>query len=171
MALTLWRGDQLLGELRPRPSTHTSTSRGRSSHKPPTLSAILVRNSDAARLEGVWQIHSGIPGIGVQQYPVEVDIVAERYTRGARSPSNPGPVALRPMSPEEARGVATEVQLTVHNAAGRVYLPLQLRLQESRFEPEHYATALEEAPAEALVDGVVWTVFIVFASDIDAPAT
>lgn len=74
------------------------------------------------------------------------------------------------MSPEEAAGVPAEVQLTVHDGTGRVFHPLMLRLQESRFEPQHYDDALKEAPAEAMVDGVVWTVFVVFASEADAPA-
>jgi hypothetical protein len=75
------------------------------------------------------------------------------------------------MSPDEAKGVPVEKQLTVHDASGRVYLPLQISLLESRFEPEHYADALREAPPNALVDGVVWTILVVFASEIDAPAT
>ena len=169
MTLTLWRGGQLLGELHPR--SPAADSRERPSRKPPSLSAVLVRAPGAPPCDGVWQVHAGIPGIGVQQYPVELDIVAERAQLAARHQSNPGPFALRPMSPEEAKGVAAELQLTVHDAAGRVYLPLQVRLQESRFEPEHYASALKEAPPEALVDGTVWTVLVVFASDSDAPAT
>ncbi len=74
------------------------------------------------------------------------------------------------MSPEDAKGVPAELQLTVHDADGRVYRPLQVRLQESHFEPDHYASALQEVPSEARINGVVWTVFVVFASDDDAPA-
>ena len=159
----------MLGELRPR--SPVADSRNRASRKPPSLSAFLVRATDAPPCVGVWQIHAGIPSIGVQQYPVEPDIVAERAQLAARHQSNPGPFALQPMSPEEAKGVAAELQLTVHDAAGRVYLPLQVHLQESRFEPEHYASVLKEAPPEALVDGTVWTVLVVFASDADAPAS
>ena len=84
---------------------------------------------------------------------------------------NPGPIALQPMSPEEARGVPREVQLTVHDAEGRVYLPLQIRLEEVRYEPAQYDIALREIPAESLINGSVWCAFVVFASDLDAPAT
>jgi hypothetical protein len=169
MTLTLWRGDQLLGELLPR-----SRDRQTSSHRPgrpPSLAAFLIRGADAPPCEGIWQVAPPAPGIGVQQHPVEPDIVAQRYQRSARPQQSSGPVALHPISPDEAKGVPVEQQLTVHDASGRVYRPLQISLLESRFEPEHYAEALREAPANALVDGVVWTVLVVFASESDAPAT
>ncbi len=75
------------------------------------------------------------------------------------------------MSADEAKGVPVAKQLTVHDASGRVYRPLQISLLESRYQPEHYADALREAPPNALVDGVVWTVLGLFASEGDAPAT
>ena len=167
MTLTLWRGDQLVGELLPR-----SSAREISNHqagKPPSLAAFLVRAVDAPPCEGIWQIAPPIPGFGVQQRPVDPDIVAQRYQRSARPQPNTG--ALHPMSLDEKKGVPVEKQLTVHDASGRVYLPLQVSLLESRYEPEHYADALREAPPSALVDGVVWTVLVVFASEIEAPAT
>jgi len=118
----------------------------------------------------VWQVAARVPGIGVQQYPVERDIVAERSHRAAQSePTSSG--ALHPASPEEAVGVPAAEQLTVRDTAGKVYLPLQITLQESRFEPQHEDEVRREAPAEAIVEGVIWTAFIVFASDRDAPAT
>lgn len=52
-----------------------------------------------------------------------------------------------------------------------MHLPLQIRLQELRYEPEHYEIALREVPAEALMNGSVWWAFLVFASEIDLPAT
>jgi hypothetical protein len=169
MTLTLWRGEHLLGELRKRaPSPHEQSRRR---DKPPSLSAILVA-APGARLVGVWQVYPPIPGFAaVHQYPVEPDIVAERERRDGTRQVNPGPIALQPMSPEEAQGVPRELQLTVHDAAGRVYLPLQVRLEEVRYEPTHYEIALREIPAEALINGSVWCAFIVFASDLDAPAT
>ena len=167
MTLTLWRGDRLLGELRPRPSPRGALERDRD--KPPSLAAILLRAPDAPAFDCVWQIHPPIPGMGVQQHAVEPDIVAERYQHAARHTANSGPFALHPMSPEQAAGVAAELQLTVHDEAGRVFRPLMLRLQESRHEPKHYGEVLREAPAEAMVDGVVWTVLVVFASEAEAP--
>jgi hypothetical protein len=165
MTLTLWRGDQLVGELVPRPSAGQSHRAGR----PPSLAAFLVRAADAPPCEGIWQVAPPVPGIGVQQHPVEPDIVAQRYQRSARPQRSSG--ELQPMSPDEAKGVPVEKQLTVHDASGRVYLPLQISLSESRFEPEHHADVLREAPPNALVDGVVWTVLVVFASEMDSPAT
>jgi len=169
MTLTLWRGDHLLGELRKRAPSPYEKPRRRD--KPPSLSAVLVA-APGARLTGVWQVHPPFPGFtAVHQYPVEPDIVAERARRGAAREVNPGPVALQPLSPEEAQGVPREVQITVHDAEGRVYLPLQVRLEEVRYAPAQHEVALREIPPEALTDGSVWCAFIVFASDRDAPAT
>jgi hypothetical protein len=169
MTLTLWRGDQRLGELFPRSTPHEPSHHR--AGKPPSLSAFLIRDADAPPCEGVWQVAARVPGLSVQQYPVEADIVAQRYQRAARPQPRSGPVPLRPVSPNEAKGIPPEQQLTVHDSLGRVYLPLQIALHESRFEPEHYAGVLREAPANALVDGVVWGVLVVFASELDAPAT
>lgn len=169
MTLTLWRGDELLGELRQRPpGPH---DRPRRHDKPPSLSAILVAAPGAQPI-GVWQVHPPIPGFAaVHQYPVEPDIVAERARRDATRHVNPSQVALQPMSPEAAQGVPRDVQLTVRDAEGRVYLPLQVRLEEVRYEPAQYEVALREVPAEALINGSVWCAFVVFASALDAPAT
>lgn len=121
---------------------------------------------------GVWQVQLPLPGSSsIHQYPVEPDIVAERSRHGSVAEVNPGHVVLQPMSPEEAKGVPRDVQLTVRDAGGRVHLPLQIRLQELRYEPEHYEIALREVPAEALMNGSVWWAFLVFASEIDLPAT
>lgn len=169
MVLTLWRGDQLVGELLPRSSGRQPTShRG---GKPQQLAAFLIRAADSPPCDGIWQIAPRIPGFGVQQHPVEPDIVAQRHQRAARSQPSSGPVALHPMSPDEAAGVPVEKLLTVQDASGRTYLPLQVTLVESRYEPEHYADALREAPPNALVDGIVWTVHVVFASAINAPTS
>jgi hypothetical protein len=170
MTLTLWRGDELLGELRQRDrSVHERPS---SHAKPPSLSAFLIPSRDAADLSGVWQIvWPPEVGIGVQQHAVEVDVVAERSQRAATRVSNPGPVALEPMSAEAVAGVPRAVQLTVRAVDGTVYLPQQLRLQEVRYEPALHDVALREAPREALVDGSVWCVFLHFASTAEAPAT
>jgi hypothetical protein len=77
---------------------------------------------------------------------------------------------LRPLSPAEAAGIPIAEQFTVRDAAGRSYLPLQIAIRESRFEPEHYADVLREAPEAAMIDGVAWTVHVVFVSENDAPA-
>jgi hypothetical protein len=169
MTLTLWRGDQLLGELRKRAlSPHDQPRRP---GKPPSLSTVVIA-APGAQLIGVWQVNPPFPGFAaVQQFPVEPDIVADRGRREATRVVNPGPIALQAMSPEEAQGVPREVQLTVHDAEGRVYLPLQVRLEEVRYEPAQYEIALGEIPAEALINGSVWCAFIVFASDLDVPAT
>ncbi|QJR37500.1 hypothetical protein [Gemmatimonas groenlandica] len=99
-----------------------------------------------------------------------MDIVAERGKRFATRVTNPGPVALEPMSAEAVAGVPWERQLTVRAADGAVYLPSQILLQEVRYEPALYVAAFREAPSEALVDGSVWCVFIAFASDTESPA-
>ena len=159
----------MLGELRKRaPSQYEQPPRR---NKPPSVSAILVA-APGAQLIGVWQVHAPIPGfVAVHQYPIEPDIVAERGRAAPTRQVNPGPVALHPMSPEKAQGVPREVQLTVRDADGREYLPIQVHLEEVRHEPAQYEIILREIPAEALINGSVWCAFIVFASDLDAPAT
>jgi hypothetical protein len=170
VTLTLWRGEHLLGELLMRaPSERV---RPPSPDKPPSLSAFLVPAPDAVALEGVWQI--AFPpevGIGVQQCGVEPDIVAERKQRWATRVTNPGPVALEPMSSGAVAGVPRDVQLTIRASDGAVYLPRQLRLEEVRYEPALYDNALREVPPEAFINGSVWCAFIAFASDAEAPAT
>ncbi|WP_310568906.1 hypothetical protein [Gemmatimonas sp.] len=169
MTLTLWRGNQQLGELRVRASSAEERPPSRS--RPPSLFAFLVPAPEGAALDGVWQtVWPREFGIGVQQSAVEVDIVAEREQRGATRVTNPGPVALEPMSPEAVAGVPWERQLTVRAADGTSYLPAQIQLGEVRYEPALYEAALREVPREALVDGSVWFVFIGFASDTEAPA-
>jgi len=167
MTLTLWRGDELLGDLFPRASA-PQTSNHRTG-KPPSFTGFLVRAANAPACEGVWQVAPELPGIGVQQHRVEPDIGAPRHQRAPRPRPSSGPVVLRPMSADEAKGVPLERQLRVRDSSGRVYLPRQLSLVESHFEPEHHAKVLEEAPPSAFVGGVLWTVFIVFASEDDAP--
>jgi hypothetical protein len=171
LTVTLWRGERLLGALIVRPPSGYERRPARP--KPPSLFAFLVPVPEVGPLEGVWQI--ALPeaaGLGVQQQAVEPDIVAEREQRAAtRVPSNSGPVALQPMSPEAVAGVPREVQLTVRTEDGMVYLPRQIHLQEVRYEPLLYDTALREVPREALTSGRVWCAFITFASDADAPAT
>jgi hypothetical protein len=170
MTLTLWRGSQLLGELRAR--ARSAYEQPPSRPRPPSLSAFLVPTPQAAALDGIWQIAwPPEAGIGVQQHAIEVDVVAEREQRAATRVTNPGPAALEPMSPEAVAGVPRDLQLTVRTADGATYLPRQIRLEEVRYGPALYEAALREVPREALVDGSVWCVFIAFASDAEAPAT
>ena len=168
MALTLWCGNQLLGTLHKRPPSPFEPDRR---DKSPSLSAVLVPAPGAQPI-GVSQVHTVIAGFtAVHQYPVEPDIVAERARRTAARPRKPAHAVLHPMSPEEARGVPRDVQLTVRDAKDRVYLPRQITLEEVRYEPAQYAIPLREVPADALINGSVWCVFVVFDSALDAPVT
>lgn len=169
MTLTLWRGDQLLGELIAR--SPSGYERPPMRHKPPSLSAFLVPAQDAVAPDGVWQLaYPPEIGIGVQQHTVEPDIVAEREQRAATRVTTPGPVVLEPISPEAVAGVSRDMQLTVRAADGTAYLPRQLHLQELRYEQALFETILREVPREALINGSVWCAFIGFASDAEAPA-
>lgn len=169
MSLTLWRGDQLLGALRTRaPSAYEQRPRP---GKPPSLSAVLIPSVEARALSGVWQVHIEIGTFSaVRQFPIEPDIVAERYRRPAAQQQHSGPLELRPLSPAEAAGVPREVQLVVRDADGAAFLPRMIQLVEVRYEPALYEVALREVPSEALVNGSVWCVFISFASEAEAPA-
>jgi hypothetical protein len=136
------------------------------------LSAALVPAVNAPALSSIWQIHVTIGTFSaVEQFPIEPDIVAERYRRVAAHHATTGPIELQPMSAAEAAGVPSEVQLRVQDADGTAFLPRQIGLQEVRYEPALYEVALREVPSEALVNGSVWCVFVSFASEVDAPAT
>lgn len=73
------------------------------------------------------------------------------------------------MSPEQIAGVPAEMQLTIRDEQGQVWLPRQIQLLEVRYDPEHAAMALREAPPEALVHGSIWCVSAAFDSALDAP--
>ena len=136
------------------------------------VSAFLVPDPHAPQLRGVWQVAVRLgTHLSVQQFPLEPDIVAERAHRHAARPTNPGPIALQPMSADAIAGAAREVQLTVQDADGKVFLPRQIHLEEVRLEPAHYESALRECPREALVSGSVWWVFVSDLSESAAPAT
>lgn len=170
MALTLWRGDQLLGELWRR--IPDPRERPQPPGKPPMLSAVLIPAVDSAALSGVWQVHFQAPTLSlVSQFPVEPDIIAERDRSVAAHQENSGSGALRPLTPDEAAGAPHEVQLTIRDTDGTVFLPSQMRLEEIRYEPALYESALREVPGSALVNGSVWCVFVSFASELEAPAS
>jgi hypothetical protein len=73
------------------------------------------------------------------------------------------------MSAEEMAGVPREVQLTIRDEQGRVWLPRLISLQEIHYGTEHVDRAPNQAPAGALVDGSIWCVLVGFMSEQDAP--
>jgi hypothetical protein len=164
MALTLWRGSTLLGELRER---RPSPLRVRALHGThPTLSAVLLARADAP-LEGVSQIRVSPSRRGpVLQHAVPVDIVSERH--GPRAPVDraSAAAALKALASEPLRGVPRERQFRVVGDAGDEIPIRGLRIQESRYEEKDFAVPLREVPPAALVNGSVWTVSVFF----DAPA-
>jgi hypothetical protein len=158
----------LLGTLHKRPPSPFEVDRR---DKSPSLSAVLVP-APGAQLIGVWQVRTPIPGFAaIHQYPVEPDIVAERRRRATSRPAKRNLAVLHPMSPDEIHGVPREAQLTVRDAEDRGYLPQQITLEEVRYEPAQSEIPLREVPANALINGSVWCVFVVFDSTLDAPAT
>jgi hypothetical protein len=164
MALTLWRGSTLLGELRERPP---SSLRVWALHGPhPTLSAVLLPRADAP-LEGVSQTRVSPSRRGpVLQHAVPVDIVSERHGQRAQVPSASAAAALKAAGSEPQRGVPRERQFRVVSAAGDEIPIRGVRIQESRYEEKDFAVPLREVPPAALVNGSVWTVSVFF----DAPA-
>lgn len=160
MALTLWRGEQLLGELQRR--TVMSQQRGPRPERAPMLPAFLLPSANSPLLSGVWQIQLERAG-AVAQIPIEPDIVADRTHR---TPA-PSSGALEPMSSDHI--VPVEMQLTVRDAHGRIFLPPQIHLEEIRYRPEGLDLVRHGAPPEALADGSIWCVLIVFDPDVEAP--
>ena len=163
MALTLWRGSTLLGELRERPPSPYRVWALNGPH--PSLSAVLLPRADAP-LEGVWQFrHSLSRRAPVFQHAVPPDIVSERHRPHAR-PTASAVVALGPGPPVRQRGVPREQQLRVIGDVG-AELPIRsVQMMESRYEEKDFAVPLREVPAAALVNGSVWTVFVVFTREL-----
>ena len=160
MPLTLWHGSTLLGELHERPP---SPYRVWALHGPhPTLSAVLLPRPGAP-LEGVWQFrHSLSRRAPVFQHAVPPDIVSERYRPRARDSGAAAAVAPSPMPAERRQGVPREQQFRVVSAAGAEIPIRAVRIEESRYEEKDFAVPLREVPPAALVNGSVWTVFVVF---------
>ena len=68
-------------------------------------------------------------------------------------------------------GVPREVQLTIRNETGQVWMPRQIWLQEVRYKPEDIETARRDEPAEALTNGGICFVFVALKSASDSPDT
>ena len=165
MSLTLWRGDHLFAELRLRPSSPDERS---SSNSRRSFLAFLVPVAGGPELVGVWQVHAPLPGLGVQQYPVEPDIVGERGSAARRVPNRSGPVALQRMTPEEIRGVEKAAQLTIRDGVGNVCLPLQLHITEFRYPPDGRDAVLSSEPDAPFVGDSVWLASVVVESEDEA---
>jgi hypothetical protein len=164
MPLTLWRGEQLLGKLLE--SGVLGGERTRSDERPLSLMALLIPSSDGPEYDGgVWQIHRPTGELGVQQILIEPDVVANRSGRT-------GSGALE-LLPPERNMVKTprELQLTVRNEKGQVFLPQQIQLEKRRYESARAEIALGETPPESIVDGCIWLVSIAFAPDLRALPT
>ncbi len=168
MALTLWRGSDLLGALITRADSADDRLAKRS--RPPSFSAFLIPAHDKPELQGVTQMaFSPKFGVGVQQHATEPHFISASTHHAAKTVTNPGPVTLEPMSPDAIKGVPPDLQLTVRTEDGAVYLPGQLLLQEIRYDPTLFEIALREVPGAALIDGSVWLAFLGFDSETESP--
>jgi hypothetical protein len=116
-------------------------------------------------LESVWQFRVllGSPGV-VGQHHIDPDIVSERASNHTQR-GTAGPVVLKPMTAEEAQGISVDRQFRIVDTDGNELPVRSIQVMESRCEAKDYSTLLRELPITALVNGSVWTVFIVF----DAP--
>ena len=167
MSLTLWRGAGLVGVLHPVAQLDEDTTRA--TDETATWAGVLIPAPDVG-LAGVWQLHYTDPRFfGVFQHPVE-----PRFANPVRHPTTvrdgAASVDLRPMSPEERRGVPRTAQFTVHDESGSAFLPAQIRIEELRCTPDEYPEIERTLPSGALFAGSLWPVFIEFASVSDAPS-
>jgi hypothetical protein len=155
--LTLWRGEQLLGEIHLR----TPLAAG-------TLDGVLLPAAGPPRLASLWQVRVPPPfGEVVMEHPLEPDVVAERGRRDQRA--TPGPVALTPVGPDEAAGLPPERQLQVRDDAGAALPVTLVMLLEHRPDRAAPSRELAALPPRALVGGSVW--LVTARVDADAPAT
>jgi hypothetical protein len=163
-ALTLWRGEKLVGELLKKPDSRDGSIQRADR---PTLSAFLRLSPDAPPLDSVWQIRPFF-GMGVQHESMEPLVHGEPDPEIGKYPSSG---ALEPMPPEKVAGVPREVQLTVRDQEGRTWLPRQIWLREIRYRPEDMEKVRREVPVEALVANRLWLLFAAFDSDTGVPDT
>lgn len=168
MPLTLWRGPQLCGALHVRePSGRESPAKP---GQPPQLSALLLPVDGLQGLSGVMQtIATIVPGRPVFQHALRPDVVSERATRAKESASQSGSEPLLPLTPEQARGVPVEQQFTLRSSAGETVLPRLISVQEIRLDDVASGSGREEElPPGAQHHGSIWSVFVVFESDVAA---
>jgi hypothetical protein len=172
MPLTLWRGSQLLGELRMHsPVASLPDRRPRQFH---TRSAFLIP-AEGVALEGVQQMRVPIlDETRVFQDPIEPSVSSKEDALDLRRDNRPV-AALEAMTPEEALGIPYAAQLRLVGDAGEEVETRALWLHESRYDPEVFSRiqhgvpgeSMDPIPTEAYVRGSVWTVTFVF----DPPAT
>ena len=172
MPLTLWRGSQLLGELRMHsPAISLPDRRPRQFH---ARSAFLIP-AEGVALEGVQQMRiSVLNETRVFQDPIEPSVSSKEGAPDLRRDNRPI-AALEPMTPEEALGVPYAAQLRLVGDEDEELETRALWLHESRYDPDVFSLfqhgipgeSMERIPTEAYVRGSVWTVTFAF----DPPAT
>ena len=147
--LSLHRGSRLLGRV------HLQEPDEREN-----LNGFLISATDDEPLVGVMQSLMRIfPGRPVFQHSLEPDIVAERATRARRPASSS--VGLREMDEVEAQGVPAELQYVIRDVRGTEMPTRMIILQEIRFGPGSDPGRLgEHVPADAVLHGSVWSVYI-----------
>lgn len=174
MTRTLWRGAELLGEFHMRPAPPPPPQPYGRSRQFEHLSAFLIP-ADGATLNGVQQIRIPVlDEVRVFQVPIEPSI-SSRQDVPASARRSRSLVALEPMTPEEALGVPPAAQLRLIGEDGEELQPRAIWLHECRYDPEIFALvrngipgeSVEAIPAEAYVNGSVWSVMFAF----DPPAT
>lgn len=171
MPLTLWRGSEILGELRMH--SGTASTRDRRARQFHTRTAFLIPSA-GVELEGVQQVH--IPVLDetrVFQNPIEPSVSSQDDALNLSRESRRF-AALEPMSPEEALGVPYAAQLRLVGDGGEELETHALWLHESRYDPQIFSLiqngipgeSMEPIPTEAYVGGSVWTLAFAF----DPPA-
>jgi hypothetical protein len=154
MTLTLWRGRELLGEIHPRTPRSDDQFDG----------VLLVSPTDPW-LTSVMQGHLPLPtGPIVMERSME-DIVG---TRPHRQPSNPGPIALQLVSPDEPLGIPGDRQLRVQDETGEEVSVRSVMLLEHKPDPSVPNAELAALPASALHEGSVWLVHLRLSSGAHA---
>jgi len=152
MTWTLWRGDDLLGELYARPARESGTQ------DPEHIAAVLVPNRAHLPLPSVRQHLRDLPG-----GPVVIEHARPPQIAGVRpgAPQEPALaqtfVVLTPGAPRPA-GVPPAERLRVSDAAGQAVPTTYISVLEFRPHPDHPPDELAALPAGVLVGGSVWLV-------------
>jgi hypothetical protein len=166
MNWSLWRNDELLGEIIPRDGHSRVRSETAGAHGV-FVNGILLPVTKLLPLRSVRQ-HT-LPfsrNHVVHEHDLEPDIVEERFKKKPPSDRQRW-VALAPITNEELSGVAPEQQLQVRDAAGRIFPTSSITVLEHRPQPEHPDPELAAYPAGVLVDGSLWLVMFAERTDLE----
>ena len=168
VSLTLWRGSELLGQLRERP--HTGSDAESRGGERPDFTGYLIPRAEV-EIHGVIQSRPFNDARSCTQIPAEPTIATG--VRENHPPVSRTRVELQPMSAEDI--TPFEAQLILRGENGAEIPAYGIVLLESRYEPGTFALmkhgaladSVDPIPDDGYINGRVWHVSVSFGSPFD----